>query len=327
MRKSTAVILILLLIVHPGACFAWSEGGHHLIAAIAFSLMTDQERAELLDVLKKHPRFAEDFVPPEKLANDEERTLWLVGRAGYWPDVARKQPKYHRSTWHYELGPTIVLGKPDGIAVPERPGSLPLDATLETHDLYLSQAVELCRKVLSDKSQPAEYRAIALCWIGHLVADAHQPCHAGSLYMEKVFVKKDGDRGANSIPTKQRQNMHALWDQLLGDEFAQRTNRRRFVEITSSPQLTEIGKIAVSIPGGLDPLVWLGESRKAAIENVYTPEVLDSLSIVSRGIAEKPEVLELSEPYLKNAGRIAQVRAVEAAYRLAEVWKDCMKNE
>jgi hypothetical protein len=299
----------------PRLAFAWSEGGNHLIAAIAFSLLTDQERAELLDVLKNHPRFAEDFVPPEKLANDEERTRWLVGRAGYWHDVARRQPIYHRSTWHYELGPTIVLGKSDGITVPDRPGSLPSDATLESQDLHLSQAVELCRKVLSNKSQPAGDRAIALCWIGHLVADSHQPCHAGSLYMEKVFVKKDGDPGANSIPTKQRQNMHALWDQLLGDEFAQRMNRRRFTEITSSPQLTEIGRIAVSIPGGLDPLVWLGESRKAAIENVYAPEVLDSLSIVPRGIAEKPEVLELSEPYLKNAGRVAQVRAVEAAYR------------
>jgi hypothetical protein len=326
MRKSTAVILILLLIIPPRACFAWSEGGHHLIAAIAFSLLTNQEQAELLDVLKQHPRYAEDFVPPEKLANEEERTRWLVGRAGYWPDVARKQPKYHRSTWHYELGPTIVLGNADGIEVPQRPGSLPLDATLETQELYLSQAIELCRKVLSDKSQPAGDRAIALSWIGHLVADAHQPCHAGSLYMEKVFVKKDGDRGANSIPTKQRQNMHALWDQLLGDEFAQRTNRRRFAEITSSPQLTEIGRIAVSIPGGLDPLVWLGESRKAAIEHVYTPEVLDPMNIVARGIAEKPEVLELSEPYLKNAGIVAQVRAMEAAYRLAEIWRESAAN-
>jgi hypothetical protein len=145
--------------------------------------------------------------------------------------------------------------------------------------------------------------------------------------MEKVFVKKDGDRGANSIPTKQRQNMHTLWDQLLGDEFAQRTNRRRSAEITSSPQLSEIGRIAVSIPGGLDPLVWLGESRKAAIEHVYAPEVLDSLSIVSRGIAEKPEVLELSEGYLKNAGRVAQVRSAEAAFRLAAVWKDCLLSK
>ena len=327
MSKLLRLIFAVLLVFPPQSAQAWSEGGHHLIAAIAFSLLTNQEQAELLAVLKQHPRFAEDFVPPDKLANDEERTRWIVGRAGYWPDVARKQPKYHRSTWHYELGPTIVLGKPDGIAVPDRPGSLPLDATLETQDLHLSQAVELCRKILSDKSQPAGDRAIALCWIGHLVADAHQPCHAGSLYMEKVFVKKDGDRGANSIPTKQRQNMHALWDQLLGDEFAQRTNRRRFAEITSSPQLTEIGRIAVSIPGGLDPLVWLGESRKTAIEHVYTPEVLDSLSIVSRGIAEKPEVLELSEPYLKNSGRVAQVRAVEAAHRLAAVWKSGINGE
>jgi hypothetical protein len=327
MSKLLRLILLIFLVFPPQTVHAWSEGGHHLIAAIAFSLLTDQEQTELLTVLKQHPRFAEDFVPPEKIANDEERTRWLVGRAGYWPDVARRQPKYHRSTWHYELGPTIVLGNPVGIVVPERTGSLPLDATLETQDLHLSQAVELCRKVLTDKSQPAGDRAIALCWIGHLVADAHQPCHAGSLYMEKVFVKTDGDRGANSIPTKQRQNMHALWDQLLGDEFAQRTNRRRFVEITSSPQLTEIGRIAVSIPGGLDPLVWLGESRKAAIENVYAPEVLDSLSIVSRGIAEKPEILEVSEPYLKNAGRVAQVRAVEAAYRLAGVWKNSIKGD
>jgi hypothetical protein len=88
--------------------------------------------------------------------------------------------------------------------------------------------------------------------------------------------------GPTAFPSKQRQNMHALWDQPLGDEFAQRTNRRRYAEITSNPQLTEIGRIAVTIPGGLDPLVWLGESRKAAIENVYAPEVLDSLSIISR---------------------------------------------
>jgi hypothetical protein len=325
--KFITKILIALFILLPGRTHAWSEGGHHLIAAIAFSLLTDQERNELLVVLKQHPRYAEDFVPPEKLANDEERTRWLVGRAGYWPDVARRQPKYHRSTWHYELGPTIVLGNLDGIVVPERPGSLPLDASLETQDLYLSQAVELCRKVLTDKSQPAGDRAIALCWIGHLVADAHQPCHAGSLYMEKVFAKKDGDRGANSIPTKQRQNMHALWDQLLGDEFAQRTNRRRFLEITSSPQLTEIGRIAVSIPGGLDPLVWLGESRKAAVDHVYTDDVLQPLNIVVRGLAEKPEVLTLSEYYLKNAGRVAQQRATQGAYRLAGVWRECLGRE
>ena len=327
MSRLLRLFSVLFLVFQSQTVHAWSESGQHLIAAIAFSLLTDQEQSVLLAVLKQYPTFAKNFVQSEKIENEEERTRWLVGCASYWPYVARKQPKYHRSTWHYELGPTIVMGNSGGSDVPNRPGALPIDATLETQNLYLSQAVELCRKVLSDKSQPAEDRAIALCLLGHLVADSHQPCHAGSFYMEKVFVKKDGDRGSNRIPTKQRQNMHALWEQLLGDEFAQRTNSRRFAEITSSPQLPEIGTIAVSIPGGLDPLVWLGASRKVAIENVYAPEVLDSLSIVARGIAEKPETVELSEPYLKNAGRVAQVRAVEAAYRLAGVWRKCINSE
>jgi hypothetical protein len=50
------------------------------------------------------------------------------------------------------------------------------------------------------------------------------------------------------------------------------------------------------------------------------------MSIVSRGITEKPEVLELSEGYLKNAGRMAQVRAAEAAHRLAALWSDCLRE-
>jgi hypothetical protein len=293
-----------------------------LIAAVAFSLLTEKEQAELISVLQKHPRYAEDFVPPEKLPNEEEKIRWLVGRSGYWPDVARRQPIYHRSTWHYELGPSLVLGDRTKLLVPDRPGALPVDATLETQELHIAQAIQLCRKVLSDKTQDAGQRAVALCWIGHLVADSHQPCHAGSLYMEGVFEKKDGDRGANSIPTKQRQNMHALWDQLLGQDFALRTTRRRYAEIVTSPELTARGEQALSLAGGLDPQVWLEESRKLAVEQVYTPEVLEPLNVVVRGLVEKPQEITLSEAYLKNAGEVAQVRATEAAYRLAGVWRE-----
>jgi hypothetical protein len=322
-----ASALILFFLLPSQLCLAWSEGGHHLIAAVAFSLLTEKEQAELIAVLQKHPRYAEDFVPPEKLPNDEERTRWLVGRSGYWPDVARKQPIYHRSTWHYELGPSLVIGDRTKLLVPDRPGALPVDATLETQELHIAQAIQLCRKVLSDKSQDSGDRGLALCWIGHLVADSHQPCHAGSLYMEGVFEKKDGDRGANSIPTKQRQNMHALWDQLLGENFALRTMRRRYAEIVTSTELKALGEQAVAVPGGLDPLVWLEESRKAAVEHVYTDEVLQSLNIVVRGLAEKPEVLTLSEDYLKNAGRVAQQRATQGAYRLAGVWRECLGGQ
>lgn len=52
--------------------------------------------------------------------------------------------------------------------------------------------------------------------------------------------------------------------------------------------------------------------------------MIESLNVVSRGLVDKPEVLDLPEDYLRNAGRVAQIRAVEAGYRLAGVWKECL---
>ena len=325
MKKITCLVLILILDVPPKTALSWSEGGHHIISLMAFDLLSKEDQAKLVAILEKHPRYAEDFSPPDKLPNDEEILRWRIGRAGYWPDVARKQPKYHRSTWHYELGPSLVIGDPANMKVPERPGMLPSNATLETQTLHIAQALALCGKTLSDVRQPESDRAIAICWIAHLVADAHQPCHAGSLYMEKVFLEIDGDRGANRIITKQRKNMHALWDQLLGPQFELNDVRRRIVEITTDNELVEKGKQAVRAIDGLNPLIWLEESRVAAIKHVYTAEVTDSLNLVARGVVEKPETIDLSEAYLKNAGRVAQMRATEASQRLAKTWRAAIR--
>jgi len=314
MRNFLCILLPLVAALQPIPAFAWSESGHNIIAEIAFDLLSNSEQTKLLSVLTGHPRYKEDFEPPEKLPNDTEVTRWIVGRAGYWPDIARRQPKYNRPTWHYELGPTLIIGN---VKAPNRPGPLPTDATLDTQELHISQAIELCRNTLRN-ANPNEDKALALCWMAHLVADAHQPCHAGSLYMEKVFVEEDGDRGANRILTKQTKNMHALWDQLLGDKFTLNGTRKRIFEITSDPELATLG---VEAGHKLDPQDWLRESRALAIENVYAPEVLQSLELVSRGLITKPETIDLSEEYLKNAGRIAQRRAIEAAHRLAAEWR------
>jgi hypothetical protein len=101
--------------------------------------------------------------------------------------------------------------------------------------------------------------------------------------------------------------------------------RRRYAEIVTNDELRKVGESAVS--KGLDPQVWLEESRHLASEHVYTPMVLEHLTRVSRGLVEKPEVLDLPEDYLKNAGRIAQIRATEAGFRLAGVWKECLGGE
>lgn len=163
-----------------------------------------------------------------------------------------------------------------------------------------------------------------MCWIAHLVADSHQPCHAGSLYMEGVFTGEDGDRGANSIATKQRKNLHPLWDQLLGDRFSLGPVRRRIVEFQSDNLIHTMALEAASMEQGQDPQQWLEESRQLAIQAVYSPEILSSLKKVSRGLTDKPEVIELPKAHLKNAGRVAQQRAAQSAVRLSKLLRDVL---
>ncbi len=165
--------------------------------------------------------------------------------------------------------------------------------------------MELNTRILHDKSKPDSERAIALCWVAHLVADSHQPCHAGSLYVEGVFP--DGDRGGNSIETKQSKNLHALWDGLLGPKWEEGALNRR---------AEEAPKVELAA-GGID--VWLKESRELAVASVYAPEVMEPMSVALRAKGEVPQV-DLSEAYLNSAGAVAKQRAAEAAVRLAGVW-------
>ena len=305
------LLAVPLCVMPISLASAWSESGHHIVALMAYELLEDGQQKELVELLKSHPRFEEDFTPVEDVARPDR---WRVGRAGYWPDVARSYPDYNRPTWHYQLGATLTLGK---VNVPQTPGPLPATAHLDTQELYVVQALELCFNVLRNKSAPSGDRALAICWLAHLVGDIHQPCHAGSLYVEGVFP--NGDRGANSISVKQKNNLHALWDGLLGGRYDEGAINRRLAEITGEKELVEYGQKAVG--QSMDAHVWVEESRDAARRAVYTPEVMGPITAVARGLSAEVGQIRLSDDYLKNAGQVARIRAVQAGYRLAEVWR------
>jgi hypothetical protein len=306
LRSLLVSVLALILTIQPA--FAWSEGGHNIIAVLAFDLMKPAQQQRVIELLGKHPRFAEDFKPGPKTVDLKH---WIIGRAGYWPDVARDQPAFNRPNWHYQLGATLTIG--DSVKVHSTPGPLPTGATLESKDLHIAQAIELCRQTLRGSAPDAD-KAIAICWLAHLVADSHQPCHAGSLYVDGIFP--EGDRGANSIPTKQGRNLHALWDGLLGGRYDAGDIARRAKEISTDPVANMVGR---KLGDKLDPLQWLAESAEFGKSHVYTPEVLSAVEAAQRAGAEKVETVDLPEAYLKAAGALAQKRAAFAAYRLAAV--------
>ena len=317
--RITVVCLLVCLVARP--CFGWHEGGHHIIALLAYDLLNKKEQRQLLVLLRDHPRFAEDFVSTTKPGRSAGDDRWLIGRAGYWPDVARSQPEYNRPNWHYQLGATLTIGDPRN--VPQNPGPASADASLETHELYIAQAVGVCRSVLRDRTRPTSDRAIAVCWLLHLVGDAHQPCHAGSLYATGVFP--DGDRGANLIPTKQLKNLHALWDGLMGSQYDAGDIQRRCDMIRADAATWTLAGATAKKENGLNPLTWLAESREIGRIHVYAPEVLEPVQAVSRGLTTKVATIDLSEEYLTTAGNLARKRAAFAGHRLAQILRDDMR--
>ena len=315
------LIAFLAFALAARPCEAWWEAGHHIIALLAYDLMEPARQQEFHRLLKQHPRMNDDFVAPENLTSPEQQERWRVGQVGCWPDVVRSVPRFHRSTWHYQLGSTLTLGNVSG--VPRNPGPAPVKATLETQDLHLAQAVEVCRRVLRDPSSPAADKAVAVCWVAHLVGDAHQPCHAGSLYVDAVFPT--GDRGGNSIPTKQVKNLHGLWDSLLGDRYSAGDIQRRCATIRADAKHWKAAETAANEKEGLNPLTWLAESAALGRSHVYTPEVLKPVQTAMQNRTRDLEPIRLSEEYLKSAGELARVRAAYAAQRLARILNEDLR--
>jgi len=321
LNQYTLAALVLTLIMH-NVCCAWSEGGHHVVALLAYDLLTEAEQAEVLSILEQHPRFAHDFRPPRKI-RDTER--WRIGRAGFWPDVARNLPEYNRPNWHYQPGKALTIGNEQMLNILQSPGPCPVEASLDSEELHIAQAVELCRRVLSDQTQPAGDRAIALSWLAHLVADAHQPCHAGSLYAEDVFP--EGDRQANLIKIVRGKSLHGLWDGLLSQRYDEQEVSDQIDEITHGGDAMKAGPGARRRPDSLNPLTWIDESRTHARSLVYSSEVLGPIRATVEGMADEVPRIDLTDAYLERAKSLAEVRAVQAAYRLAEIWREALDSE
>ena len=309
----------------------WAQG-HHAIAVLAFEMLEPEEQNELIELLKHHPRFEQDFTIPDSIQGDQRAIhRWWIGVAGEWPDLIRGNEKYDRPTWHYQLGASVVIGD---VEVPEDPGPLPDDATMETRELYIVQAIELCKKVLHDESQPKAYRALAICWLAHLVADAHQPCHAGSLYSPKAFP--NGDRGANLIPIKGQgdiRNLHAFWDSLLGAEATPESVEKRVKSISmqrsdvanaQNGNLKEGGNLLHQDPQSTllrahseRVEAWIQEGYQVARSYVYDEKFRMAISRVERKLIGDLESQELSRSYRIIAISLANHQGFKASQRLA----------
>lgn len=151
-----------------GSALAWGVQGHQVVAAMAQARLNPAARAEAKRLLALEPG----------------ATLLTVST---WADEQRS-PETAR--WHYVNFPrgqctyTPARDCPDGQCV--------------------VAAIEQQSELLQSTAPDAE-RLLALKYVVHLVADVHQPLHAGH----------GDDRGGNTYQLQaflQGSNLHAVWD-------------------------------------------------------------------------------------------------------------------
>lgn len=284
---------------------AWNGTGHMTVAEIAYDTLSPQTKASVDALLAKHRDYG--LWMSEMPAGYMDKARFAFMKAATWPDDIRKTPD-DRPIWHYVDLPVIAPGyTPDPAAI------LVVTPNAETQ-------IGAETTLLTTKSATDPERAVALCWVEHLIGDIHQPLHTVSLFSAQ-FPK--GDKGGNDETLAPNavdgdllelaanpHKLHALWDDLLG--------------ATHDP--TEIQLIAASLETpaygwGRFPQIaahktvheWVVESGGLAQQYVYVNETLPMTPTGD----QKAEVT-LPPGYLAAAHQVANRQVALAGLRLAD---------
>src|SRR5262249_40614367 len=82
-------------------------------------------------------------------------------------------------------------------------------------------------------------RAVALCWLLHLIGDVHQPLHTTAL-LTTQFPAPEGDRGGTRFFIRVREDrctisLHELWDDVVLGSTRLQTVRNTAIELRLRP--------------------------------------------------------------------------------------------
>jgi hypothetical protein len=154
-----------------GPALAWGPVGHRTVGEIAEHHLTRRARVEVARL-----------IAPQTLAD-----------VATWADEIRYLPEWKKADpWHY-------ISIDDGET---------LATTARNPDGDILEAMERMEGALRDRAATREQRIEALKFLGHFVADVHQPLHVG----------RRADAGANKVEVVfngRPIDLHWVWDALI----------------------------------------------------------------------------------------------------------------
>jgi hypothetical protein len=308
------MVAILLVVAQPA--YAWFDGGHMVVAYVAYKNLTPKTRARVDALLKLNPMYAQWT----RGVSDNQKGLVAFLYGAVWPDCIKQHDcspgytadggdtppgdpsdaqnlgyadKFMHKYWHF-------VDLPYSAGAPAQPPKLP---NALTEILLLSQAIG------TDESD--DIKSYDVVWLEHLVGDVHQPLHATSRFTKN---HPHGDAGGNLVDFCQKpckDELHAYWDGLLGDK-------------PSIDEVSQLGQTLLSSakPAGadsVDPHTWVDDSFGLAKAMVYVVPI-SSDNDPSVPISPRPD-----SSYQVKATALAKSQATLAGYRLADLLNTHLK--
>ena len=256
----TGIAAFVFMSHYEAVAYGWADKGHRTVAILADTRLTEHSREEVKKLLPTGTTLAD---------------------AAVWPDAeGRRMTELDRL--HY-------------VNIPDNAAGYNQKRDCEARNCMV-EALKWFTRVIADAEAPIVVRLIALRYVAHLVADMHQPLHAG----------RREDRGGIDITVSYRAqitNLHLFWDINLvemeeGDagELAKKLDE----------SITE--KERTKWQSG-DPKKWTDESFRLSRSNAYT----------------FGESMELSDEYVATARRIVRRGLAQAGVRLAWLLNNAFK--
>ena len=294
--------LALLGLAAPSAS-AWNSTGHMVVADIAYDHLTPKTKASVDALLMRHRDYT--LWMSEMPAGYTDKARFAFFKAATWPDDIRGTPESNPS-WHYIDQPVIA------------PGYTPDPAAVRVVTPNAETQIGAETTLLDSPAASAPERAVALCWVEHLIGDIHQPLHASALFSPQF---PHGDKGGNDEAlapgavagdplesAAHPHKLHALWDDLLGSTLdpvqiqkiaatleTPRYGPQAFPQLVAHPQVHE----------------WVLESSGLAQKDVYLNE---TLPMTPNGDGTE---VTLPPGYLTTAHTVADQQIALAGLRLA----------
>ncbi len=306
------LIFLLALTIPTSIVLAWNKPGHMISAAIAYTVLEKESPGiigKVAALLREHPSYESMWKTRLESVSMEDRDLYLFMLAARWPDDMRGESGFEKfNGWHQ-------------IDLPYKPDGQPV--TVQTTDPQpenIQSAYGYNLGVMKSNQADGAQRAVALCWLFHLIGDVHQPLHTISLFTTEF---PHGDFVAvqfyiRTKPDKRAISLHKFWDGLVFDTVAFKGVRNRAIKLYLRPgqdkrkELTELRSHKTFSE-------WLkDESFELAKKGAYREGSL-------LGSSDKKIAPVLPSDYAAEVKPIAERRIVLAGYRLADVLEECLR--